>query len=63
MSSDQKSENTFEMSLIPQALQKMIQDLMQSTLPGVLASVFSVVGLSSIGIKPTPWFIDLLLTT
>ena len=36
----------------------MIQDSMQSTLPGVLSFVFSIVGLSGIGIKPTPWFID-----
>ena len=58
MSSDQKLENTFEMSLTSQAIQRMIQDSMQSTLPRVLSFVFSVAGLSGIGIKPTLWFID-----
>ncbi|KAL5732622.1 hypothetical protein ACOSP7_031972 [Xanthoceras sorbifolium] len=36
----------------------MIQDSMQSTLPGAISSVFSVAGLSGKGIKSTPWFLD-----
>ncbi|KAL5827857.1 hypothetical protein ACOSQ3_019709 [Xanthoceras sorbifolium] len=36
----------------------MIQDSMQSILPGVISSVFSVAGLSGKGIKSTPWFLD-----
>ncbi|KAL5799442.1 hypothetical protein ACOSQ4_032326 [Xanthoceras sorbifolium] len=58
MSCDEETKKTNATSLTPQAIQKMIQDSMQSTLPGAISSVFSVAGLSGKGIKSTPWFLD-----
>lgn len=58
MNYDQEKSSADETFITPQAIQKMIQETMQSTLPGAIFSAFSVAGLSGKGINSDTWYLD-----